>query len=99
MMDENLNITKNEIGWTSGGINGTYAVKNNSLRLTSGLDYMTNGNNDDSVQILGFKIGADLISIKSDKNYHADIGSKVMANISPNLCLLFDSETGQMLEN
>ena len=45
------------------------------------------------------KSGGDLISIKSDKNYHVDIGSTVMANISPNLCLLFDSETGQMLEN
>ena len=73
MMDENLNVIKNEIGWTSGGINGTYALKNNSLRLTSGLDYMTNGNNDDSVQILGFKIGADwdllnnlILSIKSN---------------------------------
>ena len=43
--------------------------------------------------------GGALISIKSDKNYHADIGSTVMANISPNLCLLFDSENGQMLEN
>ena len=73
MMDENLNVIKNEIGWTSGGINGTYAVKNNTMRLTSGLDYMTNGNNDDSVQILGFKIGADwdllnnlILSIKSN---------------------------------
>ena len=68
-----LNVIKNEIGWTSGGINGTYALKNNSLRLTSGLDYMTNGSNDDSVQILGFKIGADwdllnnlILSIKSN---------------------------------
>jgi len=49
--------------------------------------------------MVSVKSGTDLISIKSDKNYHADIGSKVMANISPNLCLLFDSETGQMLEN
>ena len=43
--------------------------------------------------------GGELISMKSDKNYHVDIGSNVMANISANLCLLFDSETGQMLEN
>ena len=43
--------------------------------------------------------GDELISMKSDKNYHVDIGSNVMANISANLCLLFDSETGQMLEN
>ena len=73
MKDENLNVIKNEIGWTSGGINGTYALKKNTMRLTSGLDYMTNGNNDDSVQILGFKIGADwdllnnlILSIKSN---------------------------------
>ena len=58
-----------------------------------------------SMELLGdmtmvsVKSGGDLISIKSDKNYHADIGSTVMANISPNLCLLFDSENGQMLEN
>ena len=43
--------------------------------------------------------GDELISMKSDKNYHVDIGSNVMANISANLCLLFDSETGQLLEN
>ena len=58
-----------------------------------------------SMELLGdmtmvsIKSGGELISIKSDKNYHVDIGSKVMANISANLCLLFDSESGQMLEN
>ena len=58
-----------------------------------------------SMELLGdmtmvsIRSGGALISIKSDKNYHADIGSTVMANISPNLCLLFDSENGQMLEN
>jgi len=58
-----------------------------------------------SMELLGdmtmvsVKSGGELISIKSDKNYHVDIGSMVMANISANLCLLFDSETGQMLDN
>ena len=58
-----------------------------------------------SMELLGdmtmvsVKSGGELISIKSDKNYHVDIGSNVIANISANLCLLFDSETGQMLEN
>ena len=58
-----------------------------------------------SMELLGdmtmvsVKSGGELISIKSDKNYHVDIGSNVMANISANLCLLFDSESGQMLEN
>ena len=58
-----------------------------------------------SMELLGdmtmvsIKSGGELVSIKSDKNYHVDIGSKVMANISANLCLLFDSETGQMLDN
>ena len=59
MMDENLNVIKDEIGWTSGGLSASYSLKNNSIRVNSGLDYMTNGNKDDSVQILGFKIGAD----------------------------------------
>ena len=49
--------------------------------------------------MVSIKSGGELISIKSDKNYHVEIGSKVMANISANLCLLFDSESGQMLEN
>ena len=58
-----------------------------------------------SMELLGdmtmvsIKSGGELISIKSDKNYHVDIGSEVMANISANLCLLFDSESGQMLDN
>ena len=59
MMDENLNVIRDEIGWMSGGLSGSYSLKNNSIRINSGLDYMTNGNTDNSVQILGFKIGAD----------------------------------------
>ena len=82
MMDENLNIFKNKIGWTSLGINGSYAFKNNSIRLTSGLDYMANGNDDDSVQIIGFKIGGDwdilnnlIFSLKSNIRFN-----KIKAN-------------------
>jgi multiple sugar transport system ATP-binding protein len=58
-----------------------------------------------SMELLGdmtmvsMKVGSDLISIKSDKSYHTEIGSVVSANISANLCLLFDSKSGQMLEN
>jgi len=57
-----------------------------------------------SMELLGdmtmvsVKAGGELISIKSDKNYYAEIGTNIMANIAPNLCLLFDSETGQMLD-
>ena len=79
MMDENLNVIKDEIGWTSGGLSGSYSLKNNSIRINSGLDYMTNGNTDDSVQILGFKIGADwdllsnlVFSLKSNIISNAD---------------------------
>ena len=82
MMDENLNIIKNKIGWTSLGVNGSYAFKNNSIRFTSGLDYMTNGNDDDSVQIIGFKIGGDwdimnnlIFSLKSNIRFN-----KIKAN-------------------
>ena len=58
-----------------------------------------------SMELLGdmtmvyIKSGGELISSKYDKKYHVGIGSKVMTNISANLCLLFDSETGQMLAN
>ena len=44
MMDENLKVIKNEIAWTSGSLNGTYSLNNNSIRISSGVDYMTNGN-------------------------------------------------------
>jgi len=58
-----------------------------------------------SMELLGdmtmvsVRAGGEIISIKSDKNYYAEIGSKVMANIPANLCLLFNTQTGEMLEN
>jgi multiple sugar transport system ATP-binding protein len=58
-----------------------------------------------SMELLGdmtmvsVRSGGAMISIKSDKNYHADIGSTVMANIPANLCLLFSTKNGEMLEN
>ena len=45
------------------------------------------------------KAGCDMISIKSDKNYHTEIGTTVRANVPANLCLLFNKETGEMLDN
>ena len=59
MMDENLNMIKNEIAWTSGSLNGTYSLNDNSIRINSGVDYMTNGNDKNSVQIIGGKLGFD----------------------------------------
>ncbi len=59
MMDENLNVIKNEIAWTSGSLNGTYSLNDNSIRISSGMDYMTNGNDNNSVQIIGGKLGCD----------------------------------------
>jgi multiple sugar transport system ATP-binding protein len=49
--------------------------------------------------MISVKAGGGLVSIKSDKNYHIEIGSPVMASIASNLCLLFDVKTGQMLNN
>ena len=37
MTDENLNVIEDEIGWTSGGLSGSYSLKNNSIRINSGL--------------------------------------------------------------
>ena len=83
MMDESLNVIKDEIGWTSGGLSGSYSLKNNSIRINSGLDYMTNGKSDDSVQILGFKIGADwdllnnlVFSLKSNIRFNRIKGNE-----------------------
>ncbi len=45
------------------------------------------------------KAGGEVISVKSDKNYHTEIGSTVRAHIPANLCLLFNEETGEMLDN
>ena len=58
-----------------------------------------------SVELLGdatmvsIKAGGEVVSVKSEKNYSAEIGSMVMAHIPGNLCLLFSKETGEMLEN
>ncbi len=58
-----------------------------------------------SMELLGdmtmvsVRAGGEIISIKSDKNYYVEIGSKVMASIPANLCLLFNTKTGEMLEN
>ncbi len=45
------------------------------------------------------KAGGEVISVKSDKNYHTEIGSTVRAHVPANLCLLFNEETGEMLDN
>ena len=58
-----------------------------------------------SMELLGestmvsIKAGGVSVFIKSDKNYHAKIGSKVTAHIPADVCLLFDTKTGQMIEN
>jgi hypothetical protein len=65
MMDQNLNVIKNEIAWTSGSLSGTYSLKNNSIRISSGIDYMANGSDKNSVQIVGGKLGCDWHIISS----------------------------------
>ena len=65
MIDQNLNVIKNEIAWTSGSLGGTYSLKNNSIRISSGIDYMTNGSDKNSVQIVGGKLGCDWDIISS----------------------------------
>ena len=58
-----------------------------------------------SLELLGdatmdtIKAGGEVISVKSDKNYHTEIGSTVRAHVPANLCLLFNEETGEMLDN
>ena len=49
--------------------------------------------------MVAIKAGGEVISVKSDKNYHTEIGSTVRAHVPANLCLLFNEETGEMLDN
>ncbi len=58
-----------------------------------------------SVELLGdatmisIRAGGEIVSVKSEKNYYAEIGSTVMAHVPANLCLLFNEETGEMIDN
>ena len=58
-----------------------------------------------SVELLGdatmvsIRAGGELVSVKSEKNYYSEIGSTVMAHVPANLCLLFNEETGEMIDN
>jgi multiple sugar transport system ATP-binding protein len=53
-----------------------------------------------SMELLGeatmasFKIGDQLVSIKSGKEYRAEIGNVVHASIPASICHLFDARTG-----
>ena len=58
-----------------------------------------------SVELLGdatmvsIRAGGEIVSVKSEKNYYAEIGSTVIAHVPANLCLLFNEETGEMIDN
>ena len=59
MMNENLESYKNELSMTSLGLSGTYSLFENRVRLSSGSDYMTHGDDDSAVKIIGGKIGCE----------------------------------------
>ena len=56
-----------------------------------------------SVELLGeatmisMRVGGELVSIKTTKDYRAEIGDAVRANISAAACHLFDRSTGQRI--
>ncbi len=58
-----------------------------------------------SVELLGdatmvsIRAGGEIVSVKSEKNYYAEIGSTVIAHVPANLCLLFNEETEEMIDN
>ena len=43
------------------------------------------------------RVGGTILSVKSDKNYRAEIGDAVAAEIPAEICHLFDSVTGERL--
>jgi multiple sugar transport system ATP-binding protein len=56
-----------------------------------------------SVELLGeatmisVRVGGELVSIKTAKDYRAEIGDVVRINIAPQACHLFDSASGQRI--
>ncbi len=56
-----------------------------------------------SVELLGeatmisMRVGGELVSVKTSKDYRAEIGDVVRVNIAPAACHLFDRSTGQRL--
>ncbi|EFL89161.1 ABC transporter ATP-binding protein [Ahrensia sp. R2A130] len=56
-----------------------------------------------SMELLGeatmvtFRAGKELLSVKADKEYRAEIGETVMAEIPASICHLFDVESGERL--
>jgi multiple sugar transport system ATP-binding protein len=56
-----------------------------------------------SLELLGeatmvtMKAGGTILSVKSGKEYRTNIGDPVHANISPEICHLFDAESGERL--
>jgi len=57
-----------------------------------------------SVELLGeatmisMRVGGELVSIKTSKDYRAEIGDAVRVNITPAACHLFDKATGARME-
>jgi multiple sugar transport system ATP-binding protein len=57
-----------------------------------------------SVELLGeatmisMRVGGELVSIKTTKDYRAEIGDAVRVNITPAACHLFDKATGTRIE-
>ncbi len=49
--------------------------------------------------MVSIRAGGEIVSVKSEKNYYAEIGSTVMAHVPANLCLLFNEETEEMIDN
>ena len=44
--------------------------------------------------MVSVRIGGDLVSVKADKTYRAEIGEQVSIAVPQSKCHLFDAETG-----
>jgi len=57
-----------------------------------------------TVELLGdatmvtVRVGGDLVSVRTKKDYRADIGSTVSINVPASICHLFDSQSGERLD-
>ena len=44
------------------------------------------------------RVGGELVSVKTTKDYRAEIGDAVRVNITPSACHLFDKASGARIE-
>ncbi|MDP4991855.1 MAG: TOBE domain-containing protein, partial [Marivita lacus] len=49
--------------------------------------------------MISVRIGTSLVAVKADKSFRAEIGDPVSIHVTPEICHLFSTETGQRIDD